>query len=77
LHASQRDVAWRRLGENARCFKRQSVYAGFHEEISAAIAERNGDRAQELMQRHLGDVQRHIYEHAFPSVGAAGSADKT
>jgi DNA-binding FadR family transcriptional regulator len=77
LHASQRDVAWRRLGENARCFKRQSVYAGFHEEISAAIAERNGDRAQELMQRHLGDVQRHIYEHAFPSVGAAGSTDKT
>ncbi len=69
LHASQRDVGWRRLGENAHCFKRQSVYAGFHEQISTAIAERNGDRAQELMQQHLSDVQRYIYQHAFPGTG--------
>jgi len=69
LHASQRDVGWRRLGENAHCFKRQSVYAGFHEQISAAIAERNGDRAQELMQQHLSDVQLYIYQHAFPGTG--------
>src|SRR6516225_3552459 len=69
LHASQRDSGWRRLGENAHCYKRQSVYAGFHEEISAAIAERKGDRAQELMQQHLCDVQRYIYQHAFPGVG--------
>ena len=33
LHASQRDVGWRRLGENAHCYKRQSVYAGYHQEI--------------------------------------------
>lgn len=66
LHASQRDVGWRRLGENAHCYKRQSVYAGFHQEISAAIAERKGERAQELMQQHLADVQRYIYQHAFP-----------
>jgi DNA-binding FadR family transcriptional regulator len=71
LHASQRDSGWRRLGENAHCYKRQSVYAGFHEEISAAIAERKGDRAQELMQQHLSDVQRYIYQHAFPGVGTA------
>ena len=71
LHASQRDSGWRRLGENAHCYKRQSVYAGFHEEISAAIAERKGDRAQELMQQHLCDVQRYIYQHAFPGVGTA------
>ena len=71
LHASQRDVGWRRLGENAHCYKRQSVYAGFHEEISAAIAERKGDQAQELMQQHLSDVQRYIYQHAFPGVGTA------
>jgi DNA-binding FadR family transcriptional regulator len=71
LHASQRDSGWRRLGENAHCYKRQSVYAGFHEEISAAIAERKGDRAQELMQQHLSDVQRYIYQHAFPGVGIA------
>jgi DNA-binding FadR family transcriptional regulator len=67
LHASQRDAAWRRLGENARCFKRQSVYADFHQEISSAIAARQGEKAQELMQRHLSDVQRYIYEHAFPA----------
>jgi DNA-binding FadR family transcriptional regulator len=67
LHASQRDAAWRRLGENAHCFKRQSVYADYHHEISAAIAGRQGEKAQELMQRHLSDVQRYIYEHAFPA----------
>jgi DNA-binding FadR family transcriptional regulator len=71
LHASQRDLAWRRLGENANCYKRQSVYADFHQEISAAIAARQGDRAQELMQKHLSDVQRHIYEHAFPATVVA------
>lgn len=70
LHASQRDIGWRRLGENANCYKRQSVYAGFHSEISAAIAARQGDRAQELMHQHLGDVQRYIFEHAFPAGNA-------
>lgn len=70
LHASQRDLGWRRLGENAHCYKRQSVYADFHQEISAAIAARQGERAQELMQKHLSDVQRYIYEHAFPSAAA-------
>jgi DNA-binding FadR family transcriptional regulator len=67
LHASQRDAAWRRLGENAHCFKRQTVYADFHQDISQAIAARQGEKAQELMQRHLSDVQRYIYEHAFPA----------
>lgn len=66
LHASQRDLGWRRLGENAHCYKRQSVYAGYHQEISAAIAARQGDRAQELMHQHLSDVQSHIHQHAFP-----------
>jgi DNA-binding FadR family transcriptional regulator len=70
LHASQRDVGWRRLGENAHCYKRQSVYADFHRDISAAIAARQGDRAQELMHRHLSDVQQHIYRHAFPAAAA-------
>jgi DNA-binding FadR family transcriptional regulator len=67
LHASQRDAAWRRLGENAHCFKRQSVYADFHHDISAAIAARQGEKAESLMHRHLSDVQRYIYEHAFPA----------
>ncbi|TXH38961.1 MAG: FadR family transcriptional regulator [Rhodospirillaceae bacterium] len=69
LHASQRDAGWRRLGENANCYKRQSVHADFHHEISAAIAARKGDRAQEVMQQHLSDIQRHIYQHAFPVSG--------
>jgi len=66
MRASQRDVGWRRLGENAHCYKRQSVYANFHESIAAAIAARNGQEAYLQMQRHLGDVQQYIHEQAFP-----------
>jgi DNA-binding FadR family transcriptional regulator len=71
IHEGQRDQGWRRLSENAHCFKRQSVYADFHTEISAAIAARQGEKAQELMHRHLSDVQRYINEHAFPNAAAA------
>jgi DNA-binding FadR family transcriptional regulator len=71
LNASNRDAAWRRLSENAHCFKRQSVYADYHQEIAQAIAARQGEKAQELMQRHLSDVQRYIYEHAFPAAVAS------
>lgn len=67
LHATQRDMGWQRLGENANCYKRQSVYADFHHEIAAAIAARQGERAQELMHQHLSDVQRYIFQHAFPA----------
>lgn len=67
LRACGRDAAWRRLGENARCYKRQAVYAEFHREICEAIASRDGERAQEAMYRHLSDVQGHIYRHVFPS----------
>lgn len=66
LRNCRRDAAWRRLGENAHCYKRQAVYAGFHQEICDAIAARDGERAQEAMYRHLSDVQGHIYRHAFP-----------
>src|SRR5579862_6112362 len=66
MGASQRDVAWRRLGENGHCYKRQSVYAGFHKSIAAAIAARNGQEAYNQMQRHLGDVRQYIHELAFP-----------
>jgi DNA-binding FadR family transcriptional regulator len=66
MRASQRDVGWRRLGENAHCYKRQSVYAGFHESIAAAIAARNGQEAFAQMQRHLDDVRQYIQQQAFP-----------
>ena len=67
MRATQRDVGWRRLGENANCYKRQSVYAGFHESIAAAIAARNGQEAFAQMQRHLDDVRQYIQQQAFPS----------
>lgn len=67
MRASQRDAGWRRLGENAHCFKRQSVYAGFHESIAAAIALRDGQEAYAQMHRHLGDVRKYIQEQAFPA----------
>jgi DNA-binding FadR family transcriptional regulator len=70
LSASRRDASWRRLGENAHCYKRQSVYARFHADIATAIAARDGERAQQLMYEHLSDVQRHIYTHAFPAAPA-------
>ncbi|HVM84529.1 MAG TPA: FCD domain-containing protein [Candidatus Binatia bacterium] len=70
LNANRGDAAWRRLSENAHCFKRQSVYADNHQEIALAIAARQGEKAQDLMQRHLSDVQRYIYEHAFPGAAA-------
>jgi DNA-binding FadR family transcriptional regulator len=66
MHSSQRDASWRRLGENSHCFKRQSVYATFHESIAAAIETRNGLDAYTQMHRHLSDVQQYIHEQAFP-----------
>ena len=66
MRVSQRDIGWRRLGENSHCYKRQSVYATFHESIAAAIAARNSQEAYLQMQRHLGDVQQYIHEQAFP-----------
>lgn len=66
LGASRNDVAWRRLGENAHCYKRQADYAEYHRDIAQAIAARDGARAEKLMYDHLSDVQRHIYRHMFP-----------
>jgi DNA-binding FadR family transcriptional regulator len=66
MGASQHDSAWRRLGENAHCFKRQAAYAAFHDSIAAAIAARNGQDAYARMQHHLADVQQYLHEQAFP-----------
>lgn len=67
LSASRRDATWRRLSENAHCFKRQSVHSASHQEIFEAIAARNSERAFETMYRHLSDIQRHVYTYAFPA----------
>ena len=66
MRASQRDAGWRRLGEHAHCFKRQAVYADFHDSIAGAIAARNGQEAYSQMQRHLCDVQQYVHDQAFP-----------
>lgn len=71
LSASRKDAAWRRLGENAHCYKRQAVYAEFHREIAEAVAIRDGAKAERLMYDHLSDVQQHINRHAFPMTIAA------
>ncbi|MGH6927579.1 MAG: FadR/GntR family transcriptional regulator, partial [Dongiaceae bacterium] len=73
LSASRNDAAWRRLGENAHCYKRQAVYANFHREIAKAIAARDGAKAERLMYDHLSDVQQHINRHAFPMKAVAES----
>jgi DNA-binding FadR family transcriptional regulator len=73
LSISRKDAAWRRLGENAHCYKRQTLYANFHREIADAIAVRDGARAEKLMHEHLSDVQQHIYRHVFPMKVAAES----
>lgn len=73
LSISRKDAAWRRLGENAHCYKRQALYANFHREIADAVAARDGARAEKLMHEHLSDVQQHIYRHVFPMKAAAES----
>jgi DNA-binding FadR family transcriptional regulator len=66
LSINRKDAAWRRLGENAHCYKRQTLYANFHRGIAGAIAARDGAKAEKLMHEHLSDVQQHIYRHVFP-----------
>ncbi len=67
LSRSQRNASWQHLGENGRCYKRQSVHAACHQDIIEAIVARDGARAQDAMYRHLSDVQMHLYQHAFPA----------
>jgi DNA-binding FadR family transcriptional regulator len=65
------DASWSNLGENAKCFKRQAVYAHLHGELVEAIAARDGERAHQVMYSHLSDVQNHIAQKMFPSLGEA------
>ncbi len=67
LHALRQDASWERLSENGRCYKRQAVYAKDHREIFEAIAARDSERAYETMHNHLSDVQRGLFQHAFPA----------
>jgi DNA-binding FadR family transcriptional regulator len=62
------DTSWSNLGENAKCFKRQAVYARLHGELVEAIAARDGERAHQIMYSHLSDVQNHIAQKMFPSL---------
>ena len=65
------DASWSNLGENAKCFKRQALYAHLHGELVEAIAARDGERAHQVMYSHLSDVQNHIAQKMFPTLGEA------
>ena len=65
------DASWSNLGENAKCFKRQAVYARLHGGLVDAIAARDGERAHQIMYSHLSDVRNHIAQKMFPTVGNA------
>ena len=71
-----RDAALERFRENGRCFKRQSVHAGFHERIAAAIARRDGDAAAREMYEHLRDVHSSLFVENLPvsSIGRDGQS---
>ncbi len=75
LAHSRKDPAWRRLGENAHCYKRQSVHVSFHRRIADAIAARDGETAFTLMQAHLSDIQQHIFRHTFPQQAESQAAE--
>lgn len=62
---NRQDAGWQRLGENGRCYKRQSVYADDHAALAAAIGDRDGERAAQAMHAHLRKIQQHILSHAF------------
>jgi DNA-binding FadR family transcriptional regulator len=66
LSAVSRDTSGKMPGENGRCYKSKARYAQHHQEITAAIAARDGDRAYQAMYEHLLDVQRVILDSAFP-----------
>jgi len=71
LEPCRRDQAWRRLGENAHCYRRQAVHVDFHRRIAEAIAARDGEAAFAAMRDHLSDIQQHVFRHAFPQSQAA------
>lgn len=62
-----RDEALARFGESGHCFKRQSVHVAFHEAIVDAIAARDSERAERLMQEHLSDVHQSLLVDAMPA----------
>lgn len=66
VSVNRTESSWQQLGENARCYKRQTTYAEFHRAIAAAIGERNAEKAEQLMYEHLSDVQRYVFDRAFP-----------
>ena len=60
-----RDTALERFGEAGHCFKRQAQHVAFHNAIVDAIAERDTDTAERLMQEHLSDVHRSLFTDAI------------
>lgn len=69
------DTALERFGEAGHCFKRQSQHVAFHHAIVDAIAERDTDTAERLMQEHLSDVHRSLFTDAIHTK-LAGETEK-
>ena len=69
------DTALERFGENGHCFKRQAEHVAFHRAIVDAIAERDTNGAERLMQQHLSDVHRSLFADAIPQGSAALSPE--
>lgn len=69
------DTALERFGESGHCFKRQAEHVAFHHAIVDAIAERNTDGAERLMQEHLSDVHRSLFADAIPKGSATLSVE--
>lgn len=67
------DTALERFGEAGHCFKRQSQHVAFHHAIVDAIAERDTDTAERLMQEHLSDVHRSLFTDAISAKVASAT----
>ncbi len=67
LCGALRDEAMRRFGENGHCFKRQADHVRFHESIAEAVAQRDPELAERLMQDHLADVHQSLFVTAMPA----------
>lgn len=67
LCGALRDEAMRRFGENGHCFKRQANHVRFHESIAEAVAKRDPELAERLMQDHLADVHQSLFVTAMPA----------
>lgn len=64
-------AAWPQVSGDGDAFAHRATSIAYHQEIAAAIAAREGDRAADAMYRHLRDLQQNVYKRAFSPPQAA------